>query len=64
MVPGSSSVAVTSPSDFAPASSKKFFAISLAEMLNEATTHFCSFDESYFSNMSTLLICDNRMSRN
>ena len=39
------------------------FAVSHAEMLKEATIHFCLFDEPHFSNIFTLL-CDNRMYRN
>ena len=30
------------------------FAVNLAEMLKEATIHFCLFDESHFSNICTL----------
>ena len=30
------------------------FVVNLAEMLKEATTHFCLFDESHFSNICTL----------
>ena len=30
------------------------FAVSLAEMLKEATVYFCLFDESHFSNISTV----------
>ena len=40
------------------------FAVNLAEKLKEATIHFCLFDESHFSNICTLLKCDNRMYRN
>ena len=40
------------------------FVVDLAEMLKEATMHLRVFDESHFSNICTLLICDNRIYRN